>query len=115
MSLPESYQELQEACGINVDDTVRVLRKVASHALGWGVGWADGMDSFVGKVGRVTRTHRSYGVKVLFPNGVDFNFPFFVLEKVEGELHTICVDGGGTFELSHGKFLRLLDFVNNHE
>ena len=79
--LRKAHQTMQENCGINVGDTVRVLRKAETQEMGWTADWNPDMDKCIGKQGVVTYIHSSsavLGIEVLC-----WNFPFFVLEKVK--------------------------------
>lgn len=64
---------------------VRVCCSAISGERGWGDGWTSSMDRYIGCVGSVVGTdvHRRYGIKVRFDDGSKWNFPYFVLEKVE--------------------------------
>ena len=80
--LKEAYLKMQEASGIKIGDTVKVLRKAKRNEMGWGTTWNSGaMDKFIGKELVVT----GFGSRV--ENGFmlddEFVYPFFVLEKVK--------------------------------
>ena len=83
MELKEAYMIMQENCGIEVGDTVKVLRKAKDNEMGWKDLWNFKMDSIVGEEAKV---------ESLDGNGIylHFNdthkrwwFPFFVLEIVK--------------------------------
>ena len=78
MDIKEAYQVMAKESGINVGDTVKVLRKAQSKEMGWPTAWASDMDKMIGN---------EYTVVEIF-NGVYhldslYWFPFFVLEKIE--------------------------------
>ncbi len=84
MEIEEAYRVMQEANGLKAGDTVRVLRKAESREMGWITCWCNGMDACVGEKGTVKKvTNRSVGV--FFEGNIKtwYNFPFFVLEKIE--------------------------------
>ena len=80
MTLEEAYLTMQENCGIEVGDTVKVLRKAKSEEMGWSAIWTGSMSDLVGKTAKVTEFDKDR-------NGLSLNddywFPFFVLELVE--------------------------------
>ena len=80
-NLKEAHRTMQQNCGINIGDIVRVVRKAKSHEMGWTAIWLEDMDKAVGKEGVVGNIYNSediLGIAVLH-----YNFPFFALEKVE--------------------------------
>lgn len=83
MNLQEAYKVMQANCGIEVGDTVRVLRKAEEDEMGWNNVWSSGMDKFLGKLGKAERFGEA-GVRVYCEELKDwFSFPFFVLELVK--------------------------------
>lgn len=77
------YMDAQAACGLKVGDYVRVVRKAENNECGWGAVWVDDvMDKCIRCLGRVEKLLRD-GIIVKFSNGNWYNFPYFVLEKVE--------------------------------
>jgi hypothetical protein len=83
MNLGEAYLKMQENCGIEIGDRVKVLRKAESYENGWSVVWAKEMDEYIGEVGEVVNID-SYGILINISDE-SWYFPFFVLEKVEEE------------------------------
>ena len=81
----KSYEERQAECGLKVGDKVKILRKVVSHKDGWGDTWnEEGMDDFVGRIGKIVGELPCAGFKILLKEKNDwYFFPYFVLEKVE--------------------------------
>lgn len=72
---------MQQASGIRVGDTVRVLRKAEAHEMGWQNSWSrDTMDNAVGKTLPVIAT--THDIK-LGDEARGYGFPFFVLELVK--------------------------------
>lgn len=79
MKIEEAYQVMQEASGIKVGDTVKVLRKAEAYEMGWCNSWAGPMSDMVGKtatVNSVTNGNINLGKD-------NYGYPFFVLEIVE--------------------------------
>ena len=79
MDLNECFKKMSKASGIKVGDIVRVLRKDKSYELGWNAVWDIDMDNTVGNVYTVIDVYEEGGITL----NCGFNFPFFVLEKVE--------------------------------
>jgi hypothetical protein len=83
MTLQDAYLAMQEASGIKVGDTVRVLRKAGDEEMGWASDWPSPcMDKYIGDTGVVKECDGSDGFLVQFPGGKGWRFPFFVLEKI---------------------------------
>lgn len=84
MDMEEVYQEGQRNCGLEVGDSVRVLRHPKTHEYGW----CDVVPpkNYAGAVGVITDI-TAVGVHVDFKNGDDYNYPYFVLEKVPNFKH----------------------------
>jgi hypothetical protein len=84
MTIKNAYLAMQEACGIKVGDTVRVLRKAEEGEMGWTSSWVSlYMDGLVGVTGVVKECDGSDGFRVSFSDdGCGWWFPFFVLEKI---------------------------------
>ena len=78
MDIEEAYQAMQVECGIEVGDTVKVLRKAKTREMGWKNSWTEEMDGLVGEEAEVVAI-REYGIWL--KNSLWF--PFFVLEKVK--------------------------------
>ena len=83
----EAYGVLQAACGIEVGDKVKVVRKFVGYEIGWGSchDWnstsnKEGMQDGVYKVSSVTC--RNY-IIVAHSTEYNYEFPFFALELVE--------------------------------
>lgn len=90
VTIQDAYLALQEASGIKVGDTVRVLRKAGNEEMGWASEWPSScMDKYVGETGVVGECNDSCGFRVQFPDGEGWSFPFFVLEKVAPRFITI--------------------------
>lgn len=82
-ALEKAYLEMQKGCGINVGDSVEVLREASSHELGWNNSWNHYMSDSIGKTLKVTNID-DFGIRLLNDkcNGLGYEFPFFVLRKV---------------------------------
>lgn len=79
MSLAEAYKVMQANCGIEVGDTVKVLRKAKDKENGWGINWHTGMTSFIGDE-HVVRSINDLGIVM---KDSSYAFPFFVLERIK--------------------------------
>lgn len=88
-NLSEAYLAMQEASGIKVGDTVRVLRKAADFEMGWGQVWdSPKMDDYIGRECEVTSVDGRSGVII-----GGWCFPFFVLEKIADAPRFITING----------------------
>lgn len=78
-----SYAKRQAASGFAVGDKVSVIHKCDDHHDGWGELWIDSMDNFIGKECEIIGSHPTTGFLIFCEEiSEDFNFPYFVLEKV---------------------------------
>jgi len=80
MDLQQAYKIMQDNCGIEVGDTVKVLRKAKDYENGWGC--VGTFSSNYRKNGVVENIDEKLGIRVLFENDKEL-FPFFVLELVK--------------------------------
>ena len=82
-----SYIELAnkwiEDNDLKVGDYVRVTRKAKSNEKGWSDSWSVYMDYYIGKTVCVDIIGKEYGTIFLSLDNSLYNFPYFVLEKVE--------------------------------
>ena len=76
--LEAAYLVLQDNCGIEVGDTVKVLRSAKEDKMGWSTNWYPRMDASIGGILKVSRIVNTVGIQL--ENG--WAYPFFVLEKV---------------------------------
>lgn len=78
------YCDAQAACGLEVGDYVRVIRKADNREAGWGDVWIARMDNTVGMVGKAVKVS-SVGIHVSFASPINevWIFPYFVLEKTD--------------------------------
>jgi len=83
MELREAYLKMQEKCGIDEGDTVKVLRKAENYEMGWGAFWEETMNGAIGNTYKVIIKNGTTGIALDFKKCVNWNFPFFVLELVE--------------------------------
>ena len=74
----DDYMERQDACGIEVGDRVKVLRRAESREDGWPDTWEPEMNGMVGMFWTV-KAVGEFGVLIGTHGG--WNFPYFVLEK----------------------------------
>lgn len=92
----EDYLRLHNSCGLKVGDKVKVLRAAKDYEQGWANGWMPKMDEFIGSDYIITADHSTSGFAFRLPDPDDFsfNFPCFVLEKVEESFTTHSYYGG---------------------
>jgi len=81
----EDYLKAHRNSGIEVGDTVRVLRKADRNEQGWYAGWVDMMDFCIGKEFNVLNDEGITGFKLSTSTsaGGGFSFPWFVLEIIK--------------------------------
>jgi len=80
MTSAEAYKCLQDNCGLQVGDRVKITRKATDGEMGWPTIWLDDIfDELIGQTFTVT-DFSVYGF--LLDNKRGGSFPFFVLEKV---------------------------------
>lgn len=94
MTIKNAYLTMQEASGIKVGDTVRVLRKAVDEEMGWGNSWkSPEMDKHIGETGIVDWCEGTTGFSVRFGCERAWSFPFFVLEKIADATRYITING----------------------
>lgn len=81
MSVAEAYKVMQANCGIEVGDTVKVLRKAGDYENGWAYSWAFPLDAVVGETAVVTHLDGEFGICLSNSDGC--YVPFFILELVK--------------------------------
>ncbi len=79
----EKYIAGQKACGIEVGDTVRVVRKAKNREGSWFDSWVSSMDDTVGENMEVNKIHSGSGGLQLRNSHFSRNYPYFVLEIVK--------------------------------
>ena len=80
MNLQEAYLVMQDNCGIEVGDTVRILRAAKDCETGWTVNWVSpAMDNMVNTLATVVGIT---GNGIVFEEHCYF-YPFFVLELIK--------------------------------
>jgi hypothetical protein len=86
----EFFSMMQYASDIKVGDVVIVFRGAISYEMGWGDEWVEQMNDFVGKYCKVVGIDRHLGIRIQsIENGTSWNFPFFVLQKIEDKSKNI--------------------------
>jgi hypothetical protein len=83
MELREAYLKMQDNCGIEEGDTVKVLRKAENYEMGWTTFWEESMNKTIGNKYKVRRKTGMVGFELDLGDTASWNFPFFVLELVE--------------------------------
>ena len=77
MDIEEAYQVRAKESGINIGDTVKVIRKASDYEMGWLTAWHPDMDKMIGNEYTVVEiVDGDYKLDDLYW------FPFFVLEKI---------------------------------
>ena len=81
------YINIHKNSGLKVGDTVKVTRKSYSYEKGWKNSWTEDMDKFIGKQLKITADFLKNGFQLENPEyDKVYQFPFFVLEKIEVSL-----------------------------
>jgi hypothetical protein len=75
------YIRKHNRSGLKVGDHVTITHIAKGYERGWADNWVEPMDNFVGVKGSIVKDNGDQGFHVLTSKG-DWNFPFFVLEKV---------------------------------
>lgn len=68
---------------LKVGDYVKILRKTELYENRWGDEWIDEMSDYIGKALKVLKIDSLSGLIRLECDDTSYNFPYFVLEKVE--------------------------------
>lgn len=70
--------------GLRIEDEVLIVAKADTDQAGWDETWVEPMDATIGTVGVIVRKidEEKRGITVHTVRGM-FNYPFFVLVKVE--------------------------------
>jgi hypothetical protein len=82
-----SYLEQHKASGFSEGDLVIVTRKSSNYENGWDNSWVNRMDDFVDRKCVITNDSGAKGFTLKYENNNNYygyDFPWFVLEKVEG-------------------------------
>lgn len=81
ITFSKSYLELHNESGLKVGDKVKVVRKATNREQGWDNSWTTDMDVCVGNYYEINYDgeHTGFALNCIG----NFNFPYFVLEKVE--------------------------------
>ena len=87
MNVEEAYLVMHKASGIQVGDTVKVLRKAENYEMGWFNVWPIEIEPNLGYF-RVTQDDKECGFRL----NHRWRVPFFVLEVIK-KAHTITIDG----------------------
>ena len=83
MTIEKAYETMQAECGIEVGDTVKILRTNRSNELGSSCVFHT--ESELGRSGRIGIVLKmlSRSIFVKMPNDNLFEMPFFILEVIE--------------------------------
>ncbi len=89
----DMYIEGEKNCGLKVGDTVKITRTAEYGEGGWSNSWVEDK-MFAGKIGKVTSIQVSdnasgIAVNIGSEGIVDYDYPYFVLEKIEEK--TYCI------------------------
>ena len=106
MELKEAHDLMKKECGIEVGDTVKVLRAAKSLEMGWTGDWSYWMDKCVGHEYEVVKDYNNASC-----NGIELScewaFPFFVLEIVKKKSKKKTV----TLELTEEQLEKIKPFL----
>lgn len=75
------YIQDQSLCGINIGDTVKVIRNAEDGENGWASLWDSFMDEAIGNEYKVICNNGVHGFTLDFSNR-EYTFPYFALSKV---------------------------------
>ena len=91
--------------GLKKGDYVKVTRRAKDHEDGWDGHWAKEMDDFIGKVILVSDIGESTGVILSYCccDWAGYDFPYFVLEKVEPEPKYVSFESPQEFISAYNK------------
>jgi len=79
------YIEGHKKSGFKVGDTVKIIRKAQSQEDGWGSIWNNSMDHLIGTYVKIKENfNNTWGFQIKTSSGINWNVPWFVLEKVSG-------------------------------
>lgn len=84
--MTKKYIVDQQNSGLQEGDQVKLLNVVNNNEKGWGNIWIEEMTLNVNKIGSILSLNEykpSLGITVKFDNDEEFDYPYFVLEKVE--------------------------------
>jgi len=97
-SQQELYLENHNTSGFKIGDVVKITRTAEYEENGWQSSWVDTMNNYVGQTLTITRDCGTSGFRCENEaNNDDFDYPYFVLEKVVQEYIP--------FDFSDAKFL----------
>lgn len=98
MNLREAYVLMQDNCGIQDGDTVKVLRSAKNLEMGWHNSWTGEMQKTIGEELKVIGLSGKFGIDLENNQA----YPFFVLKKIAEAKKTVTIQvvGGKTVELS---------------
>ncbi len=82
MKESKEYLKQHKQSGIKVGDKVKVLKCAENLEKGWMNSWEDPMNNSIGKTLKVISDSGECGFE-LEDNMVNFEYPYFVLEKIE--------------------------------
>ena len=91
--------------GLKKGDYVKVVRKAKDYEDGWDGRWTKERDDFIGKVILVSDIGESTGVILSYCccDWAGYDFPYFVLEKVEPELKYVPFESPQEFISAYNK------------
>ncbi len=84
----EAQKKFIKTTNLKVGDKVKIVRKSFDHELGWDNKWCSDMNDTIGKIGVVREIMLISGISISILGDGCWNFPFFVLEKVEEPKYT---------------------------
>ena len=94
------YLDDHKKSGFKVGDTVKITRKAQSNENGWGSVWNDSMDYLVGLEVKINYDNGdTWGFQIKTTNGIAWNVPWFVLERVEKDKSADILNIGDKVEI----------------
>lgn len=92
--MQKAYIEYVKYCDFKIGDKVEIIAKAKKGQGGWLDIWYPAMDKYIGLRGEIFHICITGSISVIFGNNTNWDFPAFVLEKVEDdEYNMIDIDG----------------------
>lgn len=99
------YLNQHKLSGLKVGDKVRIIARAGHNERGWQNSWADPMDFFLFKEGKIVQDYLHKGFQLAFDKSrISFMFPYFSLEKIDEDTNkSLNLNITSTMELSFQK------------
>jgi len=76
-----TYLEKHQKSGLKIGDQVYLYAAAQSFQEGWNNEWIDAMDTYIGRVGVITKDLEENGFCIDFGDREEFAYPYFVLKE----------------------------------